>query len=471
MDAPQLSKPKTTAELLHLRASRYNSPMQTPSPKDILSVAQLNRLAKQLLEDCFSQVNVVGELSNLARPSSGHWYFTLKDERAQIRCAMFKGRNFAVRFQPEAGQQVQISGKVSLYEGRGDYQMIVESMQPAGAGALAMAFEQLKRELQAAGWFDRKRPLPKPIRHIAIVTSPTGAAIRDLLSVFGRRWPAIRLTLLPSQVQGDAAAAQLVSALKRANSLDGDMKPDVILLTRGGGSLEDLWPFNERAVAEAIFNSALPVVSAVGHEVDFSISDFVADLRAATPSAAAELLCPDQTEVLAYLVGLHSALQAQIKRDLQQCQTRRLALHKRLRNPGQLLAERAQRADERELHLQRLMHLQLERGTRKLESLQLRLQAASPLRRLAEQRRQLSDVHKRLPQLIQRALREKRRQAQFVTELMIRLSPDNVLQRGFSIVLDSQGRAVKNSEDIKIGEVLQARFAKGAARVAVKEKM
>lgn len=441
--------------------------MQTPSPNDILSVGQLNRLAKQLLEDCFPQVSVVGELSNLAKPSSGHWYFTLKDERAQIRCAMFKGRNFVVRFQPEAGQQVQISGKVSLFEGRGDYQMIVDSMQPAGAGALAMAFEQLKRELQTAGWFDRKRPLPPKIRHVAIISSPTGAAIRDVLSVFRRRWPSMHLTLLPSQVQGDAAAAQLVKAIQTANRLEGDLKPDVVLLTRGGGSLEDLWPFNERIVAEAVFNSAIPVVSAVGHEVDFSISDFVADLRAATPSAAAELLCPDQIEVSNYLTKLRATLNLQVSTALQKKTDRRLALHKRLRNPGQLLAERAQRADERELHLRRLMGFQLERSARKIESLQQRLRAASPRRRLAEQSRQLLEAQKRLPQLMQRAIRDKKQKAEFVMELIVRLSPDNVLQRGYAIVLNQHGQAIKSSEMLKAGDAVHMHFASGKARAKV----
>ncbi len=441
--------------------------MQTPSPNDILSVGQLNRLAKQLLEDCFSRVTVVGELSNLARPSSGHWYFTLKDDRAQIRCAMFKGRNFAVGFEPQAGQQVQISGKVSLYEGRGDYQLIVDSMQAAGSGALAMAFEQLKRELQAAGWFDRKRALPSPIRHIAVITSPTGAAIRDVFSVFQRRWPSIRLTLIPSQVQGNTAASQLVAALKSANSLTGKDKPDVILLTRGGGSLEDLWPFNERVVAEAVFKSDIPVVSAVGHEVDFSISDFVADLRAATPSAAAELLCPDQAEVLAYLTGLQSTLSAQMERVLSKKRELRIALHKRLRNPTQLLAERSQRADEREMQLRRSMNLQIERSTRTLINLQQRLQAASPERRLTEQSRQLVALQKRLPQLIRRAIRDKKQKAEFMTESMIRLSPDRVLQRGYSIVLNGDGQAVKSSEALKSGDVVQMRFAKGRARATV----
>lgn len=441
--------------------------MQTPSPNDILSVAQLNRLAKQLLEDCFPRVMVVGELSNLARPNSGHWYFTLKDESAQIRCAMFKSRNFAVRFQPEPGQQIQITGKVSLYEGRGDYQMIVDSMQPAGAGALAMAFEQLKSELQAAGWFARKRPLPKPIRHIAIITSPTGAAIRDLLSVFERRWPSIRLTVLPSRVQGDAAAAQLVTAMKLANKLEGDLKPDVILLSRGGGSLEDLWPFNERIVAEAIFHSAIPVVSAVGHEVDFSISDFVADLRAATPSAAAELLCPDQAEVAAYARSLETTLQLQMRRELQKRKDLRLALHKRLRNPSQMLAERMQRADEREMQLQRLMNRKLDHDRRHIESLQLRLRAASPERRLAEQNRRLLEGQKRLSQMMRRVLRDKQQKANFVTETMIRLSPDKVLRRGYAIVLDGNGNVVTDSRALQRGDVIQTRFAQGRASSTV----
>ncbi len=441
--------------------------MQTPSPNDILSVGQLNRLAKTLLEDCFPRVSVIGELSNLAKPSSGHWYFTLKDERAQIRCAMFKSRNFGVRFQPEAGQQVQVTGKVSLYEGRGDYQLIVDSMQPAGAGALAMAFEQLKRELQAAGWFDRKRPLPSRIGHIAIITSPTGAAIRDLLSVFERRWPDIRLTLLPSQVQGDGAAAQLVTAIKQANRLSGELRPDVILVTRGGGSLEDLWPFNERAVAEAIFNSELPVVSAVGHEVDFSISDFVADLRAATPSAAAELLCPDQSEVLNYLNGLRATLHSHMRKELQKRRQMQQSLHKRLRNPGQLLAERAQRADEREMRLQRIMALALERKSQKVEALLQRLQSASPARQLEEQQRRLLNTRKRLPLLMQRTLRENKQKLAFATDTMVRLSPDRVLKRGYAIVLNAEGQAITDSSSLQPGDKLQTRFASGRAHSTV----
>lgn len=441
--------------------------MQTTSPTDVLSVAQLNRLAKQLLEDCFAQVSVTGEISNLARPGSGHWYFTLKDDRAQIRCAMFKGRNFAVRFQPQAGQQVQVSGKVSLYEGRGDYQLIVDTMQPAGAGALAQAFEQLKQELKAAGQFDRKRPLPKRVRHLAVITSPTGAAIQDVLSVIERRWPALRVTLIPSQVQGDSAAAQLVNAISLANRLQGDDRPDVILLTRGGGSLEDLWPFNERLVADAIFSSELPVVSAVGHEVDFSISDFVADLRAPTPSAAAELLCPDQQEVRIALRSLNAALHNQMQRTLQQNRDRQQALHKRLRNPSQLLAERSQRVDERELYLQRLMTQQLLSHRQHLKSLEQRLSGLSPARQLQQQQTRLIQAQKRLLGSTRSHLRQQQQKLSHVTDVIRKLSPDGTLQRGYSIVLDGSGKAVKDASQLNKGDTVNARFASGRASVVV----
>lgn len=441
--------------------------MQTPSPTDVLSVAQLNRLAKQLLEDCFAHVSVTGEISNLARPGSGHWYFTLKDDRAQIRCAMFKGRNFAVRFQPQAGQQVQVSGKVSLYEGRGDYQLIVDTMQPAGAGALAQAFEQLKQELKAAGKFDRKRPLPKRVRHLAVITSPTGAAIQDVLSVIERRWPALRVTLIPSQVQGESAAAQLVQAISLANRLQGENRPDVILLTRGGGSLEDLWPFNERMVADAVFASELPVVSAVGHEVDFSISDFVADLRAPTPSAAAELLCPDQQEVRVALRSLNSALHNQMQRTLQQNRDRQQALHKRLRNPSQLLAERSQRVDERELYLQRLMTQQLLSHRQHLKSLEQRLSGLSPARQLQQQQTRLINAQKRLLGATRSHLRQQQQKLGHVTDVIRKLSPDGTLQRGYAIVLDGAGKAVKDASQLNKGDRVNARFASGRASAVV----
>ena len=333
-----------------------------------------------------------------------------------------------------------------------------------------MAFEQLKQELQAAGKFDRKRPLPKRIKHLAVITSPTGAAIRDVFSVIARRWPALRVTLIPSQVQGDQAASQLVTALRQANQLSGDDQPDVILLTRGGGSLEDLWPFNERAVAEAVFASALPVVSAVGHEVDFSICDFVADLRAPTPSAAAELLCPDQQEAISAIRSLTNALHNQMRRSLRQQGERQQALHKRLRNPSQLLAERSQRVDERELYLQRLINQRLQTEKRQLKGLELRLLTLNPARQLQQQQSRLIESRKRLISATRAQFRQQQQRLDHVTDVIRKLSPDGTLQRGYAIVLDENGKAVRDAQQLKSGDRITARLASGRA-VSVVEKI
>ncbi|MFW5824439.1 MAG: exodeoxyribonuclease VII large subunit, partial [Marinobacter sp.] len=258
-----------------------------------LTVSELARQVRHLLESSFMQVWVEGELSSLSRPSSGHWYFSLKDQRAQVRCAMFRGFNQRVRPLPKEGDQVRIRGRVSLYESRGDFQIIVEHMEPAGLGALQQAFDALKARLQAEGLFapERKKPLPAMPRHIGVVTSPTGAAIHDILIVLGRRCPGIPVTLYPTPVQGQTATASIVAAIQRAVRHG---QADVLIIGRGGGSLEDLWCFNEEAVARAIAACPIPTVSAVGHEVDVTIADFVADLRAPTPSAAAEKISPDQ---------------------------------------------------------------------------------------------------------------------------------------------------------------------------------
>ena len=275
------------------------------SNAEILSVSDLNKAAKSLLEGHFPMVFVEGEISNFSVPASGHWYLTLKDEGGQLRTAMFRNKNQRVRFKPRNGLKVLIRGKISLYEARGEYQFIAEHMEEAGEGELRRAFEALKQRLQTDGLFDesRKRVLPALPKHLAIITSPTGAAIRDVLSVLNRRFPALNCTIIPSQVQGEDATQQIVAALELANTFSEPVF-DAILLTRGGGSLEDLWTFNTEPVALAIANSRIPVVSAIGHESDFTIADFVADLRAATPSAAAEILAPDKTDWMQQFDGL-----------------------------------------------------------------------------------------------------------------------------------------------------------------------
>src|SRR5690554_4257558 len=289
--------------------------MNQQLPQPAFTVSQLNQRARQLLEISFASVRVEGEISNLARPSSGHWYFTLKDANAQVRCAMFRSRTALLKFQPKEGDKVEVRAKVSLYENRGDYQLIVDAMKPAGEGALLLAFQKLKERLQLEGLFNPefKQPLPSQVQRVGIVTSATGAAVHDILTVLKRRDPSIEISIYPTQVQGQAATSQVVDAIERANR---DNLVDVLIVGRGGGSLEDLWCFNEEAVARAIFSSRLPIISAVGHEVDFSIADFVADVRAATPSAAAELVSQDQQVQNHVLIHLQPRLPFRLRRAL-----------------------------------------------------------------------------------------------------------------------------------------------------------
>lgn len=365
----------------------------SPSPpstsrdnRNILTVSQLNRLARMLLEDSFPAVLVEGEISNLSIPSSGHWYLTLKDEQAQIRCAMFRNRNMLLRFKPKDGMQVIVKARLSIYEGRGDYQLIVEHMEQAGAGALQRAFELLKARLLQEGLFDvaHKQPLPTLPRHVAVITSPTGAAVRDIISVFRRRFPATQLTIIPVMVQGEQSAADMVRALHTINARLGCLEDvDVILLARGGGSLEDLWSFNDEGLARAIHASTLPVVSAVGHETDFTIADFVADVRAATPSAAAELLCPHQDDYQLVLQSLARKLQGNMSLRLKQFQLLLGRLGRQLRHPGRRLQEQSQRLDGLELRARRAMRTVLQRKTLELREQGHALHTVSPLATLA----------------------------------------------------------------------------------------
>ncbi|MEO8460975.1 MAG: exodeoxyribonuclease VII large subunit, partial [Dokdonella sp.] len=281
--------------------------------REILTPSTLNRRARDVIEDCFASVWVEGELSNVSRPASGHLYFTLKDSAAQIRCAMFKPRSTWLKFKPVDGMHVLLRGRVSLYEARGEFQLIVEDLQDAGAGALQRQFEQLKARLAAEGLFDaeKKRPIPKWPGRIGVITSPSGAAIRDVLSVLARRFPLVEVEILPVPVQGKEAPPAIVAMLQAASKA---MRHDVLLLTRGGGSLEDLWAFNDEGIARAIRASAIPVVCAVGHEIDFTIADFAADLRAPTPSAAAELLVPDGIELARQLAQRHEHMLQRMRR-------------------------------------------------------------------------------------------------------------------------------------------------------------
>jgi len=443
------------------------------TPTDVLSVSQLNRLARSLLEECFVGVWVEGEISNLSRPSSGHWYFTLKDGGAQVRCAMFRNRNLHLRFQPTEGQKVLVRGSVSLYEARGDYQLIAEQMQPAGAGLLALQFEQLKQKLQAEGLFDasRKRPLPRQPHHIAVITSPTGAAIRDILTVLKRRAPAIRITVIPVVVQGEQAAPAIARAIAVANQLTerGRVDFDVILAGRGGGSLEDLWAFNDERVARAIAASRLPVVSAVGHETDTTIADFVADVRAPTPSAAAELLSPDQRAQLRTLQQWQQRLLQRWRHQQQQSQHRLESLTRRLhaQHPGRQLQQRVLRLDELEQRLRQAIARNRRDQQRRLQLLQSRLMARHPGRAVEALRGRLLLCERQLPQLIRRKLQREQQRLQGTAALLQSVSPLNTLARGYAIVSDEYNHVVRDATQVAIGTALRARLQRGQLELTV----
>ncbi|WP_065089204.1 exodeoxyribonuclease VII large subunit [Acidihalobacter prosperus] len=442
--------------------------MTEPTAHEILSVSQLNASARQLLEGAFGLTWVEGELSNLSRPASGHLYFTLKDGGAQIRAAMFRNRNQLLRFAPLAGQQVLVRGRVSLYEARGDYQLIVEHMEEAGEGALRRAFDALRLKLAAEGLFDpaNKRPLPTYPNHIGIITSPTGAALRDILSVLRRRFPAIPVLVYPATVQGREAAPSLVAALKQANH---DSRCDVLIVSRGGGSLEDLWAFNEETVARAIAASRIPVISAVGHETDVTIADFAADVRAPTPSAAAELASPDREALVARLRHDALRLRAAIRRPLGAALLQIDSLSGRLarRHPLSRLQQQSQRLDELEGRLRQAQHRHLQRLQAALQASRFRLRASSPAKRLALDGTRLARARQALPAATGARLQAAGERLAGLVRTLEAVSPLATLGRGYAILLDERGRAVRETAQAPPGSEIEARIAHGRLRCRV----
>lgn len=442
---------------------------QQPPANTVLTVSQLNRKSKELLETYLHRVQVSGEISNLARPSSGHWYFTLKDARAQIRCAMFRSRSQYVKFAPKEGEQVLVSGAVSLYEARGDYQLIVDRMESAGEGALKIAFEQLKEKLGAEGLFDPalKQPLPAHPKHIGVVTSPSGAAIRDIITVLKRRFPSLPVSIYPTQVQGEMAAGQIAWAIDKANR---DQLCDVLIVGRGGGSLEDLWPFNEEIVARAIHQSRIPIISAVGHEVDFSISDMVADLRAATPSAAAELVSPDRFEYLGRLEQLQRRLSTAMENRLGQHRFHLLQLVKRLRHPKDRLQEAMQRLDMAEQRMQNAMTHKLTGEQQRLTHLQHRLMQQAPDKQTALLKQQIQQLQQRMTLAMRQNLNQLKQRLAQQADVLNAVSPLSTLSRGYSILSDQEGSAIKSAQSVKVGDKLNARLHEGSLVCEVVEK-
>ncbi len=438
-------------------------PAKSPPKRDTLTISQLNRQAKRLLEGHFASVWVAGEISNLSQPSSGHWYFSLKDSGAQVRCAMFRSSNARLRFKVEAGQQVLARAKLSLYEPRGDYQLIVEHLEPAGEGALALAFEQLKAKLQQQGWFDAsyKKAIPSLPRHIAVITSPTGAAIRDILTVLGRRFAGIQVTVLPVAVQGQGAAAEIAKAINTANEQAEVLGFDVILAGRGGGSIEDLWAFNEEVVAQAIFHSQLPVVSAVGHETDFTIADFVADIRAATPSAAAELLSPNSIEMMASFNGYEQLLRRNIQQTLTDKRQKLDWLQSHIRHPGSRLQEHSQRLDELELRLLNGWRNHSQQTQMGIDLLKSRLQQQTPRHLIRQLQQTASNLLQRLEKNSQHALLKKQQRLASAIHLLETVSPLATLKRGYAITTDTAGKVVRQADEVIIGQTLLTKLANG----------
>jgi Exodeoxyribonuclease VII large subunit (EC 3.1.11.6) len=437
--------------------------------RHIYRVSEFAAGLRELLELSFPRVWIQGEISNLHRHASGHWYFTLKDASAQLRCAMFRGDNQRVRPPPSDGDEVLIRGRVGLYPARGDLQIVCDHMEPAGLGALLRAFEALKHRLEAEGLFDpaKRRPLPVYPRRIALLTSPGGAAIRDVLTTLRRRWPLAEVLLLPIPVQGAAAAPAIVEAFEHVPMLGAD----VLLLVRGGGSLEDLWAFNEEIVARAVAACPVPVVTGVGHETDTTIVDFVADLRAATPTAAAERATPDRAELQRVLAERQRALTARVNARLHgaglQLERRHDAL--RLRHPRRRLQDAWQRLDELQQRMQRQTSVRLRRSEETLRGLQRRLARAAPDRRLPAARGRLEDLLRRLDAGVarQQALSSARLESR--QRVLASLSPLAVLDRGYAILRDDEGRILRDATALTPGDRVQARLARGEAELEVRK--
>jgi exodeoxyribonuclease VII large subunit len=444
----------------NLSSNSPNNSFNNTPERNIYSVSELNNEARDLLEGHFPLLWVEGEISNLARPASGHIYFTLKDSDAQLRCAMFKMRNQRVNFRPENGQQILVRGRLSLYPARGDYQLIAEHMEEAGDGALRRQFELLKHKLLGEGLFDAagKQPLPELPTRLGIITSPTGAAIRDILSVLKRRFPGIPILIYPVPVQGVEAPPAIVAALQNAGKRD---ECDVLILARGGGSLEDLWAFNDETVARAIHACNIPIVSAIGHEVDFTIADFVADLRAPTPSAAAELVSPDRNEWLESFAGWQQRLARCWREQLSRRQQHLNALRRHLKHPGQRLRERAQRLDDLEQRLNLARQAQFRHRQARLNTLRARLNGLSPAMRLREMRLRLNNLQHSSRNAIRSKLTQQRSRLGSLSRALDAVSPLATLGRGYAIMQKPDGKVVRKSDEVRVGDHLSTRLGSG----------
>ena len=439
---------------------------------EIISVGELNRSAKYLLEKNFKNVSVIGEISNLSRPSSGHIYFTLKDEDGAIRCAMFKNRNINLNFRPQDGDQCLLKGQVSIYAARGDYQLIVSNIQPAGSGNLMQKFEDLKKKLEAEGLFDPKNKLQVPAspKHICVVTSPSTAAFQDIISTIKRRAPSSQLSISETSVQGDNAHISIINALNRIMKFNerNKNKIDVVVLTRGGGSIEDLWCFNNEELAREIHTFPIPTISGVGHEIDFTICDFVSDLRVPTPTASAEVVTEFNFNLIDRLNDLRIDIHKAILNFTENLNQKIQLLKSKLKSPKASLREKTQKLDNIEILFQKYQQMILSNKKSIINDLNSELNLKNPITKLNNIASKVDALSEKLNFMLSQKLDNRKNNLDKLHKSINILSPLSILDRGYSIILNKKGSAIKSSNDVNKGDTLKARLSKGMIDLEVK---
>ncbi len=461
---------RLSSQLIHRPLKSVSEQLSAPK-RDIYSISRLNKEVNLLLSASFPLLWIEGEISNFSQPRSGHMYFSLKDNAAQVRAAMFRNNNLYLRFQPESGMQVLVRARVALYEPRGDFQLIIEHMEEAGDGALRREFERLQQKLHNEGLFaeENKAPLPPFPKRLGIITSPTGAAIRDVLSILRRRYPKLEILIYPVAVQGESSAKEITQALQLAEKR---ADCDVLLLTRGGGSLEDLQAFNSETVARTVAASSIPIVSGVGHEIDYTITDLVADVRAATPSAAAEIISPDASQLMQHIAHLHNALQTTIKSHIYGHYDQFQQLQNRLdrQHPRQRLHIQSQRLDDLEIRLQQSIQVSVRQAVNRLDSAKLMLFAHSPLSQIQQLTKHTTQLRHELQRALYTFLQGRKHYLTTLFRNLDAVSPLNTLKRGYAIVTKPGAtRPIVSTGKLEIDEKLDVRLADGQLGVKVKK--
>ena len=442
---------------------------------EIISVGELNKSAKYLLENNFNNISVIGEISNLSRPSSGHIYFTLKDEDGAIRCAMFKNQNLKLNFSPENGDKCVLKGQVSIYAPRGDYQLIVTNIEPAGSGNLMQKFEELKRKLEQEGLFAKSNKLQVPFspKHVCIVTSSSTAAFQDIISTINRRSPGSEVSISEATVQGDNAHISIIKSLERIikyNDSNKDNLIDVVILSRGGGSIEDLWCFNNEDLAREISNFPIPTISGVGHEIDFTICDFVCDIRMPTPTASAELVTEFNFKIKDALKNFNEKINKNIFYKIEELKKSVELGESKLKNPLTLLREKSQKLDSFEFRIMQSQKLIFSNKNNLLNKILSNIEIKNPLHKVENYKSKIHKVSMQLKTLINEKHIYQKNNLDKLSKSINLLSPLSILDRGYAIIMDKKGSAIKSSKQVNIGEDLKARLSKGDIDIKVTNK-